>query len=102
MLTTCFTSNTNHTYTNVISNLKKINNKMNNYADMTIHITQDLLPGNQEMLEEEVRVLEGVTAARFNYEMKHWLNVLYDPESITPRKILNRVRQWDEDAVFFE
>ena len=73
-----------------------------NSSDMTIHITQDLLPANQEKIEEEVRVLEGVTAAHFNYEMKHWLNVLYDPESITPRMILNRVRQWDEDAVFFE
>ena len=73
-----------------------------NYSDMTIHITQDLLPANQEKIEEEVRVLEGVTAAHLNYEMKHWLNVLYDPESITPRMILNRVRQWDEDAVFFE
>ena len=75
---------------------------MNNYSDMTIHITQELLPANQEKLEEEFRVLEGVTAARFNYAMKHWFNVLYDPESITPWEILKRVRQLDEDAVFFE
>lgn len=72
-----------------------------NYADMTIHITQDLLPLNQEKLEDEIRVLEGVTAARFNYKMKHWLNVLYDPEAINPRTILKRVKQWDEDAIFF-
>ena len=72
-----------------------------NYSDMTIHITQDLLPTNQEKLEEDVRVIEGVMGARFNYENQHWLNVLYDPASITPSKILNRVRQWDEDAVFF-
>ena len=71
------------------------------YSDMTIHITQDLLPGNQEKLEEEIRVLEGVTAARFNYETKHWLNVLYDPETINPRTILKQAKQWDEDAVYF-
>jgi len=71
------------------------------YADMTIHITQELLPANQERLEEEIRVLEGVTAARFNNKINHWLNVLYDPEAISPRKILKQVRQWDEDAVFF-
>ena len=71
------------------------------YSDMTIHITQDLLPTNQEKLEEEIRVLEGVTAARFNYEIKHWLNVLYDPETINPRTILKQAKQWDEDAVYF-
>jgi hypothetical protein len=101
MLATTFSSNTNHTYTYEKSVLNKSNTKMNNYADMTIHITQDLLPDNQKKLEEEVRVLEGVTAARFNYSMKHWLNVLYDPESTTPWTILKQVRQWDEDANFY-
>jgi len=72
-----------------------------NFTDMTILITQELLPANQERREDEIRILEGVTAARFNYKMNHWLNVLYDPEAISPRKILKHVRQWDEDAVFF-
>lgn len=72
-----------------------------NYANMTIHISQELRPINQEKLEHEIRVLEGVTAARFNYKLNHWLNVLYDPEVINPWKILTQVRQWDEDAVFF-
>ena len=72
---------------------------MNN-AGRTIHITQDLLPEQQLRLQYEVRVLEGVTAARFNSRMKHWLSVVYDSESITARMVLNRVRQWDEDAFF--
>jgi len=71
-----------------------------NIADMTIHIPQDLLPVHQERLEDEVRVLEGVTAANFNYKIKHWLRVAYDSESITAKKVLKRVRQWDKDAVF--
>ena len=71
-----------------------------NIAEMTIHIHQDLLPVHQEKLEEEVRVLEGVTAAGFNYRIKHWLSVVYDSESITAKMILNLVRQWDKNAVF--
>ena len=72
-----------------------------NIIDITIHLPKDLDPVHQERLEDEVRVLEGVKAARFNYNMKHWLSVIYDPESITSWKILNQVRQWDQDAVFF-
>ena len=71
-----------------------------NIAEMTIHIHQDLLPVHQEKLEDEVRVLEGVTTAEFNYRIKHWLSVAYDSETITPRKVLNLVRQWDKDAAF--
>lgn len=72
-----------------------------NIIDVTIHIPRDLDPVHQESLENEVRLLEGVKAARFNYSMKHWLSVVYDPESITSWKILNQVRLWDKDAIFF-
>lgn len=71
-----------------------------NIAEMTIHFHQDLLPMHKERLEEEVRVLEGVTGAHFNIKIKHWLSVVYDSESITAKMILNQVRQWDKDAVF--
>lgn len=71
-----------------------------NIADMTIHIPQDLLPVHQERLEDELRVLEGVTAAYFNYRLKRWLRVAYKSESISAMKVLNRVRQWDKNAVF--
>jgi len=72
-----------------------------NIADMTIHIPQDLHPVNQERLEDELRELEGVSAAHFNYRIKNWLMVVYEPESTNPRNILNQVRQWDKNAVFF-
>ena len=71
-----------------------------NIAEMTIHISQDLQPMHKERLEEEVRVLEGVTGASFNIRIKHWLSVVYDSESITAKMILNLVRQWDKNAVF--
>lgn len=70
------------------------------FAEIAIHIHQDQLPVHQEKLEEEGRELEGVTAVGFNYRIKHWLSVAHDSESITPRKVLNLVREWDKDAVF--
>ena len=85
-------------FINVTSALSKCDNKMNK-SDMTIHVTQQLLPVQQKRLEDEISELKGVSAARFNYEMNNLLNVLYDPVSINPRKILKQVRQWDEDSV---
>jgi len=85
-------------FINVTSALSKCDNKMNK-SDMTIHVTQQLLPVQQKKLEDEISELKGVSAARFNYEMNNLLNVLYDPVSINPRKILKQVRQWDEDSV---
>ena len=72
-----------------------------NIADMNIHIRKELLPVNKERLQDEIRVLEGVTAARFNSKMNNWLNVLYDPQVISSMLILKQARQWDEEAIVF-
>ena len=68
---------------------------------MTIYINQDLMPVQQERLVDEVRVFEGVTAVGFNLIIKRWMFVVYDSELITSREIINRVKQWDNDAVYF-
>lgn len=72
-----------------------------NIADMTIHIPQDLHPDSQVRLEGELRELEGVSVTRFNYRIRNWLTVVYDPESTNPENTLKQVRQRDRNAVFF-
>ena len=68
---------------------------------MTIHFHDDLLPVLRERLEKEVRVFDGVTLARFSSKINDGMFVIYDTESTTAGKILNRVRQWDENATIF-
>jgi len=72
-----------------------------NIVDMTIYFHDDLLPVQRELLEKEVRVFDGVTLARFSSKINHGMFVIYDSESITAGKILNRVRQWDKNATIF-
>lgn len=74
---------------------------MNDIAVITIHIHPDLLSVQRERLEEEIRVFNGVSFARFNNGVKHWLNVIYNPKSVTSNRILKRVRKWDKNAAFF-
>lgn len=72
-----------------------------NSAIITIHIHQALLPLQRERLEDEIRGIQGVTVARFNHRVKHWLTVAYDSKLVTAWNILNRVKQSDKNAVFF-
>lgn len=74
---------------------------MNDIAVITIHIHPDLLSVQRARLEEEISVFDGVTFARFNHGVKHWLNVIYNPKSVTSKIILKRVRKWDKNAAFF-
>ena len=74
---------------------------MNDIAVITIHIHPDLLSVQRARLEEEIRVFDGVTFARFNHGVKHWLNVVYNPKSVTSKIILKRVRKWDKNAASF-
>jgi len=74
---------------------------MNDIAVITIHIHPDLLSVQRARLEEEISVFDGVTFARFNHGVKHWLNVVYNPKSVTSKIILKRVRKWDKNAAFF-
>jgi hypothetical protein len=74
---------------------------MTDIAVITIHIHPDLPAGDRERLEQEVSIFDGVTLARFNHKVKHWLSVVYDSDSITAWKILTRVKQWDKNAVFY-
>ena len=68
---------------------------------MTIHFHDDLLPVQREWLEKEVRVFDGVTLARFSSKINCGMIVIYDSESITAGKILNRVKQLDKNASIF-
>lgn len=61
----------------------------------------DLLQVQREKLVEEIRVFKGVLVARFNLRVTNGLFVLYDPESITEKSILNQVKQCDKNATIF-
>ena len=58
----------------------------------------DLLQVQREKLVEEVGVIDGVVVARFNKRVTTGFFVLYDPRSITEKRILNYVKQCDKDA----
>ena len=66
-----------------------------------IHVHEDMLPVYREKLLEEVRVIKGVKRADIIYSLNYWLNVVYETKSITSKKILKRVRQWDKNALLF-
>ena len=72
-----------------------------NIVDMTIHIHNDLLPAQREKLEKEIRVFDGVTLVRCSSKINYGMFVIYDSESISAGKNLNRVRQWDKNATIF-
>lgn len=72
-----------------------------NIVDITIRVNQCLLPAQQVRLEDEVRVIEGVTSARFSRRIESWLTVTYDPVLISSIKILGQIKQWDKNAAMF-
>ncbi len=69
---------------------------MNNAIMIQTH--PDLLQVQREKLVEEVGVIDGVVVARFNKRVTTGFFVLYDPRSITEKRILNYVKQCDKDA----
>ena len=69
---------------------------MNNAIMIQTH--PDLLQVQREKLVVEVGVVEGVVVARFNKRVTTGLFVLYYPRSITEKRILNYVKQCDQDA----
>jgi len=66
-----------------------------------IHVHKDMLPVYHEKLLEEIRVIKGVKRADIIYSLNYWLNVVYETKSITSKKILKRVMQWDKSAILF-
>ena len=60
-------------------------------ADITVHIDEDLNDRELVNLEQAIRSDEGVVSVGHNDKDKHLMMVLYDPENIRGRDILNRV-----------
>lgn len=68
-------------------------------ADILIHIHPDLQAEQRAKIEEALGSRGGVVSAHFSPEQMHELIVAYDPEVISSATILEKVRQWDKDAV---
>jgi hypothetical protein len=65
---------------------------MNNVSDVMIHINEPLSPSNRDIMENRMRDLPGVIAARFNPGKDHLLMVAFDPGQVRPSTLLARAR----------
>ena len=68
-------------------------------VDIMIHVHPDLLPIHREKLEEEMRELRGTISVHFNHKITHELTITYNPELLSSKMIIKRVKQWDNEAV---
>ncbi len=60
-------------------------------CDVTVHVDETLNDRELLNLEQAIRSDEGVVSVGHNDKDKHLMMVLYDPEEIRGRDILNRV-----------
>lgn len=60
--------------------------------DVVIHIDETLDSRVAEGLEEQMRDLDGVIAARINRNTSHLMVVAYDPERLSTLDIIDNVR----------
>lgn len=68
-------------------------------VDILIHVHPDLSPETRAKVEQEVIACAGVVAANFDHHQHpHALTVLYDPDTVQSKQILEVVRRCDPAA----
>jgi hypothetical protein len=68
-------------------------------VDILIHVHPELSPETRATLEKEVMASDGVIAADFDHHKHpHALTVLYNPDKIQSKQILEVVKQCDPAA----
>lgn len=68
-------------------------------VDILIHVHPDLSPETRAKVELEVMACTGVVAANFDHRQQpHALTVLYDPDTVQVKQILEVVRRCDPAA----
>lgn len=68
-------------------------------VDVLIHVHPELSPDARTKLEQEVMANTGVIAANFDHHKNpHALTVLYNPDAVQSKQILDTVKQHDPSA----
>ena len=69
-------------------------------ADIVVHLHPELSHDDRQVIEQELRALDGVVSVRFDHEdHPHALIVAYNPDAITSEKVLAEIRKHDSKAV---
>jgi len=61
-------------------------------TDVLIHLDQNINESEKDNMIEQLRVIEGVIAPRFNKEKEHLLLVCYNSDTISSLTLLNEVK----------
>lgn len=68
-------------------------------VDVLIHVHPDLAPETRAKVEKEMLACTGVMAATFDHRQHpHSMTVLYDPDTVKDRQILEIARRFDPAA----
>jgi hypothetical protein len=71
-----------------------------NIADFVVHLHPGSSPDEREIVEKELRALNGVVSVHFDQENQpHAVVVAYNPDAITSEAVLAQIRKHDEAAV---
>lgn len=60
--------------------------------DVVIHVDETLDARARQVLEDQMREIDGVIAPRFNDRRTHLMIVAYDPDQTSTMKLLDTVR----------
>jgi hypothetical protein len=71
-----------------------------NIADFVVHLHPESSPDKRELVEKELRALDGVVSVHFNHEKQpHAMVVAYNPDAIASEAVLAEIRKHDTAAV---
>jgi len=71
-----------------------------NIADIVVHLHPESSPDEKEVVETELRGLNGVVSVHFDQKNQpHAVVVAYNPDAITSEAVLAQIRKHDEAAV---
>ena len=71
-----------------------------NIADFVVHLHPDSSHDDREIIEQQLRALDGVVSVHFDHEKQpHALVVAYNPDAVTSETVLAEIRKHDNRAV---
>jgi hypothetical protein len=71
-----------------------------NIADFVVHLHPESSRGDKEMIEQQLRALDGVVSVHFNEEdHPHAVIVAYNTEATNSQTVLGEIRKCDSKAV---